>query len=275
MTIFPHAQNFAKNIVHNDCATPFFVYVETFVPAFIRMLITTHWLLWDDIVRMIAEEKAGRIRGKGPRSGKHSARTFARNFGTEAERYSHNTLRTLLIITRPIEIVGFAWLLYSATDQFFYDWQTGIMFNSGCFHPAAQGPLQRHRVGGTNVPILPGGAATPLPVLDQDRAGWGSNGFSCSLPEGTYQVFWQANVNGPSGGITGARASLRVVNTIHGPTILGPASDISEGQQATLGMEASFRVFAGGGSCAWELTGPGVPVGLFCSGARVIIQRLA
>lgn len=271
--LFPHANNFVKNIVFGDCATPWFVYVETFFPAFIKLLINQNLLLWDDVVRSIAEEKAGTRRRRGIRGGRHGRLNLLRNEATERERYARRGLRTLLTITQPLETIGYIVLLWSAADRFYYDWQTLIQVRGPCSSPPAFRPFQRSRTGGANVPILPAGAAMPLPINDQNDPGFSNNTFSVGLPAGTYDAFWNANVKGPSGGSSGNRASLRITNSPSSPTILGEATDLASGQEATLGLEASFTVLNPGGSVGWELTGPAVPVGLACSSARFIVMR--
>lgn len=273
MALFPHARNFARVIVHNDCATPWFVYLETFAPAFIRMLITLHWLQWDDIARSIAESKAAPRGSRSARSLRHRVVSAAKGNQYQQERFAQKGLRHLLTITKPIEIIGFAWLLYSATDQFYLDWQTAIMFNSGCFNPASAGPLQRHRTGGSNISILPGGGATPLPILDQDRAGWGSGAFSCAVPRGSYHVIFALNLRGPSGGISGVRAKIRTTFSPLGNEHYGEPVSAGSFEDFSCMVSTEFSILDPGGSIGWELEGPAVPVGLLCYGARVIVMR--
>ena len=49
--LFPKAANFAQEIVVNGCARPWFVYVKTFVPAFLKLWLTLAILDLEDILR--------------------------------------------------------------------------------------------------------------------------------------------------------------------------------------------------------------------------------
>lgn len=269
----PHTNNFIKNVVFGDCGTPWYIYVETFFPAFLKLVITQNIVQWDDVVRAIASEKGGAHLRRGVRRGKHGRLDLINNQVEEKEKFARKGLRTLITITEPLEHAGYLLLLYFSADRFYYDWQTLIERRGPCSNPPEFRPFQRSRGTGSNLPILPGGAACTLPTLDQNDPAYANNSFSTSLPPGTYQAFWNANVRGPSGGISAARASLRLTGSPFTPTILGEATDIQAGQDACLGMEAAFTILPPGGSCGWELTGPAVPVGLFCTGARVIIVR--
>jgi len=266
---FPKAANFVTEIVVHGCARPWFVYVKTFFPAFLRMFLTIAALDMTDILRMHAKDKAyARITASG-RGWGHQRKPRVQETATKTQRYSQKGLKTLLIVTDPLEKIGFAWLLYDAAEEFFYSWQLLLQRSIYCSDTGLAGPLQRSRPGGSNIGVLPGGAITPLPVIEQNRAPWTTTSISVSLPLGTYKGIFAVTVHGPLGGITGVVARLRLP---FGPSIFieSDPADIAEGEVASLVAIGDFYA-PFGGNLVWELKGPAVPVGLLCDAGNVIV----
>lgn len=268
--LFPKAENFASEIVVHGCARPWFVYVETFIPAFLKLFLTLAILDLEDLLRAHAKAKVGEKLG-GLRGGlTHGSRGPYANANRKVTRFSQQALKTLLIITEPLEKIGFAWLLYNSTEQFFYDWQLLLQRSQFCSDAGLAGPFQRSRPGGTNIGILPEGSATPLPTIEQNRANWPNEGFRVDLPPGFYTCIWALEVEGPLGGITGVQARLRLSGITLTPFFDGDTSDFAEGQAGSVMVKGDFTL-PFGGSIGWELRGPAVPVGLLCNGAHVIV----
>lgn len=267
--LFPKAANFASEIVVHGCARPWFIYVKTFFPAFLKLVLTISILDLEDILRDHAKRKAySRITSSGRGYGhSHKPKIIAKP--TDQQRFAQKGLRTLLIITEPLEKIGFAWLLYNATEQFFSDWQLLLERSIYCSDTGLAGPLQRARVGGSNIGVLPEGAITPLPIIEQNRAPWVTTSISVSLPPGFYKGFFTVTVQGPLGGITNVRARMRVTGLIT-LFIESPPADIAQGEASTLLADGDFTL-PFGGTVVWELAGPAVPVGLLCDGGHVIV----
>jgi len=271
--LFPKAANFAQEIVVNGCARPWFIYVKTFVPAFLKLVLTLAILDLEDILRAHAKRKAySKITPSGRGYG-HSVKPRVQAKPTKIQTFSQKGLRTLLIVTEPLEKIGFAWLLYNSTEQFFYDWQLLLERSIYCSDTGLAGPFQRSRPGGSNIGVLPEGAITPLPALEQNRANWSNTVITVDLPPGFYRGFFSVTVNGPLGGITNVRARFRVTGIIT-LFIESPPASIGEFQPASLLAEGEFTL-PFGGTVGWELAGPAVPVGLLCDAGHVIVMATA
>lgn len=272
MAIFPHAQNWANQMIFHECARPWFIWVTSFTPAFLKLFVTLATLDAEDILRDYAKGKAHEPTG-GRRGGfGHVKKKGYAQVANKIDRFAQKGLKTLLVVTEPLEKIGFAWLLYSATDEFFYDWQTALM-NSAYCTDAARGPFQRSRGGGANVPILPGGGATPLPNLDQNRANWTNGNFSVGLPAGSYTAMYAANVVAPNSGTPGAGAQIRVSGNI-GPTLYQSGlTGLGPREHASLMIQATFFIPIGG-SAGWELYGNAIPIGIECENARFIVMSV-
>lgn len=183
----PKSRNFMKQLIYSDCAEPWFVYAETFVPAFLKLFLTINFIDLADLVRWRAGESISEGSRGTRRRGRHMGRRTAHEHPHQKRSYTQRGLRTLYIITAPLELFGLIWLLYSAGDQFFYDWQTLIRRFGKCGDAPEFGPFHR---AGFNVPtsITTAGTGFSLPILLQDRAGWGGNAFATALGPGRYSV---------------------------------------------------------------------------------------
>lgn len=269
---FPKAANFISFLYEHPCARPWWVYVETFIPAFLQLFITIATLDAEDILREFAKGKAYERIARSRGGSRHTRKPLMLNKPTKPQILTQRGLKTLLIITEPLEIIGFVWLLWSATEQFFYNWQSMLMQSAFCSTPIDTGPFYRSRAPGLFIGILPEGSATPLPILQQDRAGWGSGGFSVSLPPGLYRGVYAVSIQGPPGGLTGVRARLRIGAGVFETIIDGPAGDLGAGEEGSFLVSGTFfiPIITGGGSMGWELVGPAVPAGVLCQGAHAM-----
>lgn len=270
---FPKTANFITKIVTHGCARPFYIYLETALPAAVEFVYTLFLLDLNDIIRMRGETIV-RDRPKGLRRGKrHIPKTRFVAQDSPNKKFLRQGLKIILILTKPIEIAGFVWLVYSAIDQFFFRWQTLLEKSTFCEQPIESGPLTRERSGG-RVSVLPGGAAIGLPILLQNRGGWSTNSFSAGLPQGNFTAGFGLSVTGPNGGITGVKLRLFITHFFGTTLIDGDEQDIDEGVIADFVTFGDFFLFgAVGGAIAWELVGPAVPVGLAAHDGYVFVQR--
>lgn len=271
--IFPHAANFYKHLVFNQCARPFYVYVETFFPAFIKLFFTIAFLDLGDFLRMrgknIAAQGLAKRRGRGRKIRKPR---YSQSPGSN-KRFAAGGLRTLLVISQPLEWIGLAWLIYAAADQFYYDWQSYLENSRFCEQPGVPAIVQRSRTGG-NVSILPGGGAINFSVKEQETGALTSNAFGVGGSSGNFFSVVALTVTGPSGGISGVFLRLNIQS---GATNLDAASgpvDIAEGEQTDLIVDTNFAIPVGKiFTLTWVLVGPAVPVGLASEKGHAIVSK--
>ena len=105
---YPKTQNFIRSQLMNPCAKPWWVWVETFLPAFLNLVIVVSLLDINDAIRargkkISAGSKMASGRGRG---GKRVI--VIKGIKIEIERYQQKGLRTLLIVTQPLEFIGLA-----------------------------------------------------------------------------------------------------------------------------------------------------------------------
>jgi len=267
----PYTDNFVKRIVFQGCARPWWVYLETFLPCFIECAIMYTIPFYDDILVDYAREDAklgSRLSGRGF---KHTKRFKLPVAETKWQRYGRNALKWVLIADTPVEYLGFAFLVYGATEQFFHNWQTLLEQSPYCTGP--NGIYHAHNEN-AYIPILPGGAGTPLPYIDQQNAVTPIGTTGASFPFGKYFVTFCVTITGPHGGITGVYLRLNFTGTFPVYQVKSDTVDIAEGEEVDLIANADFFAYLiGGGSVGWELVGPAVPAGLFSAKATIIVAR--
>ena len=273
MPVFEKTANFIKFMVTDQCARPWFVYAETFLPAFLELLLTITMLELNDIVRAYGESIAEGGGGKKRKRKRHTPKIRTSGAKTNVERYMQKGLKTLLVVTQPLENIGYAWLLYGATDDFFYDWQTLIEQAPYCEKNDLWGPLSRKRGGGF-ITILPGGFPIIMTDLTQNRSGWPTTTISAEVPAAENQVVFAATIGAPPGGITGVYIRVKVVDGLGTTYFNSDEQDIPEKGLRDFVIMQNFYVFnIGGAAVSWELVGPAVPAGIWCDKARVILFR--
>jgi len=271
MSFSPGAANFMERTIYDKCARPFWVYAVTGGAAFLELLWWVGFLDIEDLVRQIGFSESGADIGRGRRGRRHGSLKLPRPGGKSIKVYSALGVRALLIATIPLEIIGFAWLLYNRTDAFFYRWSS-LLENIRC--DGAPRSLMRTD---SNFGIFPniGGGAVGLDTLLQEASIYSSGSFGTGVPFGIYDVTLALEVEGDvpliaaeySAGIltTGAfGASLRT----------GPSVSIGGGQGGTLMFSGSiaFPLF-GGGTIGWVVVGPSIPVGLQVTEAHVVVYQ--
>lgn len=183
----PHSYNFIKKLVFHECSVPFQLYVETFLPCFLNMVYMITFPFLDDIIRNAAEDMAPHSRGsKRPRRG-HIRRYNVPTAEERVQGKAQQGLRHVLTLTQPLETIGYAFLLYGATERFFYNWSALLYDFQFCGRPPSTGPLQRHA---TENLLTSTGTWQPLflPIIDVNRANWPTSNTNVNLPFGHYSV---------------------------------------------------------------------------------------
>lgn len=274
MAFLPGTTSFMKSILYHRCARPWYVYVETSIPALIELVITVTIPDFNDLVRARGEGIVSAKPGPGGRRKRHLARPVLGSRKTEKEKYARGGLKFLLTITKPLEFIGFTFLLYFAIDRFFYNWQIALDNTRYCTEEIPTGPLIRSGSGFRAFPSGAGGLFQ-LVTLEQNRAGWGSTNVGCDLPEGVYSVILAATIVMPGGASPEYAVGLNVTGSPLGGPFIGSKVGGPAGEQVDL-LER-FQLFyplIGVNSISWGLFGPQVPIGVEVIKARVIIQRV-
>jgi len=183
----PATANMISKLVFHPCSVPFQVYVETFLPAFIKMVITI--VTWDvnDIIRNIGEGIAEPPNRRGAKRKRHIRRIRVPVPVNPSAAVASNALNHVLRWSEPLERIGYLMLLYHATEEFSRDWM-GLLYNfEHCGKPPSEGPLQRH--ADPQNQISSGSPQTfALQHVDQNRALWPTDFFTCGLPFGHFSV---------------------------------------------------------------------------------------
>lgn len=260
--IYPGTRNFIRSQLMHPCAKPWWVWVETFVPAFIKLMITVTLFDFNDVIRargkrISAGSKMASGRGRG---GKRQIKV--KGIPLDIERWQQRGLRTLLVVTQPLEFIGLAWLLYAATDQFFYDWQTLLEDSGYCKTSDALGPLTRSSPPGPKS-LVEGGIPVILQNSLQNRASWPSSSLGVSLPFGRYSAVFALTVVGPLFGVSGLWIQLR--SSFFGIDEITRSEKISVGQDQEASMtirhDFTYSTIAGG-ALTWEIGGATIPIGI-------------
>jgi len=274
MALLPKTANFIDQIIFHHCARPWYVYVRTFFPSFVVLLYMVFIYDLEDLLRARGEKI---VRGgKGSfRRGRHLTRKqrLIGRSGLIREGYRQQ-LKTLLVITTPLELIGFAFLLYGAVDEFYGTWMTLLQESDFCTQPIESGPLTRRRDDG-RVNINPGGAAVLYDQLQQNRGNWSNSPIFVTLPEGSFSALAALTVTGPIGGITDVFLRIRVVGLIGTSDFESEHSDIADGEETDFIADASFFLpGVAGGVMTWEIVGPSVPVGLASKAGFLTVSRV-
>lgn len=267
----PHANNFMRYMVTHDCARPWFVYAEAFAPAFLEAFITIVFLDLEDLVRNHGYEIT-QGSSKGTRRGiTHMLSRQAEKLDVPSERWAHAGLKTLLKFTIPLEIIGFAWLMYGAGDKFFYRFQSLLEQSVYCtgIPGMYSAKLSPGRTG-----ILPTGDAIGYPFQEQNTGGWGRNAFFVALPFGHYTVSFALNITRDGTTEIEATPSLFVTDGFVTRYVDGSLHKFGAQSTGDIVFGDSIQIFnPAGGSIAWVLKGPALPVGVKVHSGSVMVMR--
>jgi len=271
LTFFPHEKNFIKTLITHPCARPWYVWVETFVPAFIVLYATVAFFDVEDAIRAHGEKIAGKgTRRKGKR---HTPKIRLTGEKTIVRRWSQRGLRTLLLLTGPLEIVGFMWLLYAATDQFFYNWQTLLEKRDFCNRDEQSGPLQLSREGGF-ISFVVGGVPVILGTQEQNRSSWPHSTIGATLPQGDFAAGFSLTVLAPASGVSNVWIQLKTAGLFGGQTFRSKSLDLGPFEEGSLSVSAHFAyVLSGGGPLSWEIGGNTIPIGIETVKGHMFVHR--
>ena len=203
----PKARNFFKYLLTNPCARPWYLYAETFGAAFIKLVVTIIIFDLEDLMRHAAVQRSQPH--IGPRRGRrrHAARPLLPDDSTPERRFARQGLRIVLKLTMPLERFGFSWLLYAATEQFYYDWQTLLESSRFCDAPLNSGPFSRTDPAG-QVLSRPFGQSFGYNELEQNRPGWTNNALSVNIPENTVTIVANLRVKRNFSDLAGVQLGL-------------------------------------------------------------------
>lgn len=270
--VAPKASNFLKYLAYNDCARPWFVYAETFFPAFLKLGLTLSVLQWDDIVRAAAAGKATNTRAGRGRLG-HTAKTTVNIEDPDDEgRAYRRGLKTLLVLTKPLETIGFAFLVYGAGEQFYADWMSLLEQSVYCTRQAVFGPYGR---SGSNFALLasPDGQGFGMDTLNYNAPNFGDTTAAVTLPAGVYDVALGLNVQRQGSTDATVAAGIRVFG--------GGDTELMYEGVTTVTPDAPTQLVFGGSvtipfgqtrSLAWVLVGDDIPTGYFMHNCDIKIS---
>lgn len=187
----PNAANFMGNLVYHPCSVPFTLYVETFVPVFLNMLLFIALPEFNDVVRAAGDAHTDTPGRSKTRRQKHTLAYLLPDAEQKDGKPVRQALKTVMTVTQPLERIGYAFLLYTATERFFYNWSTLLHNFEHCGQPASVGPIRRSTKladgtsTGTPQPLI-------LPTLDQNRANWPTSNTTVTVPFGHYSITMEA-----------------------------------------------------------------------------------
>lgn len=267
MALFPGGNAFLENIIFHPCARPWFVWIGSAGIAFIKAVVTVRIFDLEDLMRERAKnfaEGPARRTGRGVR---HSILSFIDDDAGPRNTWSQKAVKHALTATVPLEYIGLTILVFGAADRFFYDWQALMLAYRFCEGDPDSGPFQRAR-GADNILVN----AMLLPILEQNRSGWGNRPIDVDVPAGSFTILLMININYKGAGVGTWRAEIRA--TISGVVVTedSPELALKAGQGGDMMAEAHF-FFPFGGTISWNLRGDPVPVGLGSTGAKVIVMK--
>lgn len=271
MSFSPGAADFMKQLTYDSCSRPFWVFAATGSAAFLELWFTLAFLDLEDLVRSRGFSQSNRDLKKGRRGRRHGGLRLPRGNKGSVIRYSALGTRTLLIVTLPLEVIGFAMLIYFGTDKFFYRWSS-LLENIRC--EGEPRTLIRSDQNFGVVPNLNGGAVG-LSDLDQNAGVLSSNAFGAAVAFGIYEVHLAIEVEGKRPITpTDYQAGIDTVGALNPVQILGTAVSIGRGRGGTLMVSATvvMPLFTGG-SIGWVIVGPSVAAGLSIISAHVIVHQ--
>jgi hypothetical protein len=258
----PNAANFVKKLIFHECTIPLQVYIETFIPCYIDMVLFITIPYFDDIVRASGEAIAGGGVARGNWKHRHTSKSQLPAPETKAQRRAQQALRTVLTITQPLEKIGYTFLLYAGTERFFYNWNSLLYGFEHCGKPPSEGPLQRHS-DAQGLPISPAPRPLFMNILDQNRANWSNSNQLATVPRGHYQVTIEATFRS------------RAINVSHVQTKIScpfsiPYDDYESGYIRLEAGGTGSCVFTAhvffplltGGTIQWLYDGDAVPIGI-------------
>jgi len=271
--LFPKANNFIKYMVSHPCAEPWSVLAETFVPCFLKFAATVYFFDINDIaierLRQIDDFTSAPRKKRGKKWGRTRAvrdimagKSFVTKAVNPYSRINSGLTKTLLTVSAPLEPIGFIWLMYSATDQFFYDWTTLLQYRDYCSSNPSTGPLQRNQPVGSGL-FNTSRPSLAFQFLIQNRGGWSSTQVGAVLPANSYVAIFSLEAKTNFGTITNAYLwlELRVAGVLVG-SWESPRVTINQDDWTGIICNAEFNSkLAFSSDIAWGMGSDDAPVG--------------
>lgn len=269
----PQQANLIKKLVYNGCARPWYVYVETFVPAFVNLVLFFTVEDFADLVRGYGYRRLAEDGIPTPRTSGHGMRSNLLGRKMDLDKRAGQGLKWLLRATEPLEKIGFFFFLYQGVEDFAYNWAGGLARSPYCTAPVQDRPFSRSRDGG-QIGILPGGDVTPLPILENNGPGLFSDGLHVLLTQGRWDITWAISAKAPPGGIGGVHAQISVTSPggTNG-TFRSDGADVEGDQHFSVILNTEIIAGPTGANVSWECQGPAVPVGLACDSAHFFATK--
>ena len=269
----PKARNFIFNEISHPCARPWYLYVQTFIPAFLKLFITLILLQLDDVIRDYAIVRAGDAPDGARRRGSHFRKLRGSNQATKSQKIFRQGLITVLKVTAPLEAIGFVWLMYTAGDRFFYDWQGLLNMSDFCSRPAFTGPLSRTDPP-SQIGSQPFGQGFGYATLVQNRASWSTQPTRALVPEGNIDMMATLTVQRDFSPLDGVALGFRV--NVGGKTheFIGESMTIPDDHPVDLIVRGEVRANVGQTAIiVWLLFGPATGTGMQCHDGDVHITN--
>jgi len=261
--------NMVKRVIFDACEFNFWIYLETFIPAFAKLWFTLTFLDLEDVLRDNAYRKLADRRGGSLRSMSHGRMGMRGGREPAVNRWSDRGLRTLLRVTEPLEKLGFVILCFFAVDRFFFEWS--MLLDNRICNPMDRGSGFRASAGpGGDFPN-PSCGAISLPEGQDAWGGANVSTFGGSLPNGHYWICLTVNYTGERPlTATPYRIKLRVPGNLGAGEFESEAVVIGAGRGGTLMVTADVNLpLLSGSTVSWCLEGPSVPTGLVRKEATV------
>jgi len=253
-----HPMNWVKYILTHRCADPYFVLLETFLPAFVAMMYNLTLPDWKDILRDFAEKYE---RGGFGRSGSGVIKSHISRGKTVAKRgpepYGRfNGLRLTLFLTQPQETIGWWISVYSESGLFWKRWQTLLEQQRYCTDDRP-GPFQRTDPAAAYA-FNPTEGAVLLDFLEQNRDGWANNNVFVSLPPGEYIAIFVCQIDPNFSNLAQQDCYLWLQPSdfgLFGQKIKGQVFTCKPGAGGGGAITLTFRILSFSGGIAWGAGG--------------------
>ena len=218
--ILPHTQNFVRYMWSHRCADPYQLMVETFFPAVVKLALDLYTPQWDDFT-MLTLQEFGRAQGRAAwaRGGRHNRKkkgaigplAQARETikGGHKSPLAAGVTKTILTIAAPFERIGMMMTVYSAVDNFYYNWQTMLVQRQFCQGFNGDGPFQRETLEADGLFTATGNPYALLGEL-QNRAGWSGGAFAVHLPVGRFYGWFTLEAKSIAADLPGCFLEVRV-----------------------------------------------------------------
>lgn len=273
VTISRGAANFVRRVLDDPCEINYWIYLETFLPAFMKLWLSLTLVDLEDLVRDNAYRQLDDRRGRGLRGLRHGARGLRGGRDPSVNRYTERGLRTLLVLTEPLEKLGFAMLAYYATDRFFFEWS--MLLDNRICDERARGAGFQARDSAQGFFPNPNLGAVACTENQISYGGASVSAFGGSVPNGRYTIIFAISIDSDTPSTPQDYAAvISVIGNIGPSEFVGTTASLGRGQSGDLMVVADIVVLGlGGAAISWGVRGPAVPVGMDSTKCQVICTQ--